>query len=109
MKVVKFVAPMLLWLVSLFLANLFLTDQIIVNPFFLLGTLTIALMGSFSQFTSWSIGGEKGVKADSLGKYTQFSGNFKEKSFTFKIYSNEDNEMKKFVEALVERVTKGSD
>ena len=107
MKVVKFIAPMLLWLVSLFLAKLFLTDQIVGNPIFLIGTLTIALMGSFSQFTSWSIGGENGVKADSLGKFTQFSGNSEQKSFTLRIYSNED--MKEFVKTLVERVTKRSD
>jgi len=102
----KFVAPMVLWLVSFYLANLYLPNDLVTNPLFLLGTLAIALMGSFSQFTSWSIGGDNGVRADSLGKYAQFSGNSRQKSYTYRTYSNNDEVLSKLIQSSEKEVTK---
>lgn len=54
------------------LSKKWLSDEILDNNLFLVITLVIIFIGIISKSTSWSVGGEKGIKGDSLGKYVEF-------------------------------------
>lgn len=71
----KFLVPvlyLLLWIAMLGIAQKLLGPEIISNNYFLGISLIILFMGIISQSTSWSVGGDKGIKGDSLGKYVEF-------------------------------------
>lgn len=71
----KFLVPvlyLLLWILILGIARKFLGPEILENNLFLSISLVILFMGIISQSTTWSVGGNKGIKGDSLGKYVEF-------------------------------------
>lgn len=104
-EVWKFLAPaiyLLIWIGILEIAKILFGPKILENNFFLGITLIILFMGIISRSTSWSVGGDKGIKGDSLGKYVEFHSGAKF-PWDYKYYTDDpekaikesENKMKK--------------
>lgn len=94
------------WIVMLKLAKEWLGSDVLENNLFLVTTLVIIFMGIITKSTSWSIGGEKGIKGDSLGKYVEFhsGGN---PPWDYKLFIENENTAKDKVEGsekIVEKI-----
>ena len=63
---------LLIWVLCLGLAYHLLGQQIVGSPVFITSSLAILFIGVVSKSTSWSIGGNNGIRGDSLGKYVEF-------------------------------------
>lgn len=94
------------WITMLKLAKEWLGSDILDNNLFLVITLVIIFMGIISKSTSWSIGGDKGIKGDSLGKYVEFhsGGN---PPWDYKLFIEDEQEAKAKIESsekIVEKI-----
>lgn len=88
---------LLFWIVILKLAKEWLGDDILDNNLFLVITLVIIFMGIISKSTSWSIGGEKGIKGDSTSKKAEFCV---DGVCTIKVSDNEPDVKEKLVSEM---------
>lgn len=90
----KFLVPilyLLAWVLILRIAKDLLGMGILDNNFFLSISLVILFMGIISRSTTWSVGGDKGIKGDSLGKYVEFHSGAKY-PWDYKYYTEKPEE-----------------
>lgn len=93
-SILDFITPiiyLLCWIILLGLGKFLLGEVIVGNSVFIISSLAILFIGIIAKSSSWSIGGNNGIKADTLGKYLEFhsGGN---PPWDYKIYIQDENE-----------------
>ncbi len=98
---------LLFWIFLLFLAKELLGSDILNNNYFLSISLIILFIGIISRSTSWSVGGDNGIKGDSLGKYVEFHSGAKY-PWDYKYYTEKpEDAIEKSEKQMQEVNTKG--